>query len=175
MINAIGHGTGALTMGNAALEGAKINSESGKFSSILKEMNLDEVRENQARAKVEQMGKLNGDWTTGFSGTYTSEADKTARPQGAAANQSLRGEKRTIDRTSKLYESALALESYLVKQMLGEMRKTVLRADGEGSQAKKIYEDMLFDEYAVSMTKGAGFGIADQIYLQFTNEGQNDV
>ena len=28
-----------------------------------------------------------------------------------------------------------------------------------------MYEDMLFDEYATAMTKNAGFGLADQIYL----------
>ena len=29
-----------------------------------------------------------------------------------------------------------------------------------------MYEDMLYDELAVSMTKNAGFGLADQIYLE---------
>lgn len=121
-----------------------------------------------------EAGRLGGDWTSGFSGTYTSEADRSALPRGAAANQAMPGKQQTIDRTSKLYEKSLELESYLVKQMLGEMRKTVMKADGEGSHARKIYEDMLYDEYAVSMTKGAGFGLADQIYLQLSDGGRND-
>jgi flagellar protein FlgJ len=31
-----------------------------------------------------------------------------------------------------------------------------------------MYEDMLYDEYATSMTKNAGFGLADQIYMQLS-------
>lgn len=56
----------------------------------------------------------------------------------------------------------------MVKMMVSQMRKTVLKAGGEGDFASKMYEDMLFDEYAVAMTKNAGFGLADQMYLQLS-------
>lgn len=60
----------------------------------------------------------------------------------------------------------MELESYFVKQMLSEMRKTVNKSALGGSDfAGEMYNDMLFDEYAASMTKNAGFGLADQIYL----------
>ena len=168
-INSIKNGFASLTAGKTAVESTKIRAGEERFSELLEKMQGEE------RAKTAPSGRLNGDWTTGFAHTYTSEADKHALARGAAANQAgAGGEKRTIDRTSKLYESSLELESYLVKQMLNEMRKTVIKADGEQSQAKKIYEDMLYDEYAISMTKGAGFGLADQIYLQLSNEGKNN-
>ena len=80
---------------------------------------------------------------------------------------------RTIDRTSRLYEKSLEMENYLVKQMLSEMRKTVVKSGSEDS-ARKIYEDMLFDEYSTMMTKNAGFGLADQMYLQLSAGGAND-
>ncbi|MCQ2580503.1 MAG: rod-binding protein, partial [Treponemataceae bacterium] len=41
----------------------------------------------------------------------------------------------------------------------------------DGSQneyAQNMYEDMLYDELANSVTKSAGFGLADQIYLQLS-------
>ena len=60
------------------------------------------------------------------------------------------------------------MESYIVKQMLSSMRKTILRADGDTSFARGMYEDMLYDEYATAMTKNAGFGLADQMYLQLS-------
>ena len=44
------------------------------------------------------------------------------------------------------------------------MRKTVMKSS-ENDFAKETYEDMLYDEYSVSMTKNGGFGLADQIYL----------
>ena len=63
----------------------------------------------------------------------------------------------------------MELESYFVKQMLSSMRKTVMKSE-ESDFATQTYEDMLFDEYATSMTKNAGFGLADQIYLQLNVE-----
>jgi len=48
--------------------------------------------------------------------------------------------------------------------MLNSMRKTVMKSS-ENDFAKETYEDMLYDEYSVSMTKNGGFGLADQIYL----------
>ena len=105
---------------------------------------------------------MNGDWTSGFAG-LSNQTDAKAR--GAAVNQAAaHGESRTIDKTSELYEKSLELENYFVKQMLSEMRKTVHKAY-EGDFASKMYEDMLYDEYSTAMTKSAGFGLADQIYL----------
>jgi flagellar protein FlgJ len=168
-------GYGALTNGKSAVESAKISSEKGRFESLLGEMkDSSSVGLGISSSQVVEAGRVNGDWTSGFSGTYTSEADKNALPRGAAANQAgPNAKQQTIDRTSKLYEKSLELENYLVKQMLSEMRKTVMKAN-EDDNAKKIYEDMLFDEYATMMTKNAGFGLADQMYLQLSNGGAND-
>jgi flagellar protein FlgJ len=33
-----------------------------------------------------------------------------------------------------------------------------------------MYEDMLYDEYAKDYTKNAGFGLADQVYLEVTGQ-----
>ena len=168
-------GLGALTAGKSAAESAKITSEKSKFESLLNGMKeSNTIGMGISSSQVVEEGRVNGDWTSGFSGTYTSSADKNALPRGAAANQAgERAEKRTIDRTSKLYEKSLELENYLVKQMLSEMRKTVMKTNGDDN-AKKIYEDMLYDEYATMMTKNAGFGLADQMYLQLSNGGAND-
>jgi Rod binding domain-containing protein len=75
-----------------------------------------------------------------------------------------------IDRSSDLYEQCAQFESIFVKMMLKEMKKTV--GEGgliDGGYAEDIFEDMLYDEYATSMTKTARFGLADQVYLQLSN------
>jgi len=117
-------------------------------------------------------GKLNGDYTSGFEKTFRALSDKTALPSGAAVNDvpvsGIKTEKK-IDKTSVLYEKSLELESYIIKIMLSSMRGTLTGASVYGeepSYAQKMYEDMLYDELAVTMTKHAGFGLADQIYLQ---------
>lgn len=134
------------------------------------------IRQAAGAAHVMQSGRLNGDCGSGFAGTFTSELDKQAAPVGAAANQANgHGTARAIDRTSELYEKSMEMESYIVKQMLSSMRKTVMRANGEQSYAEQMYEDMLYDEYAVQMTKNAGFGLADQLYLQLSADGSAGV
>lgn len=117
-------------------------------------------------------GKLNGDYTSGFEKTFRALSDKAALPSGAAANDvPVSGAKteKKIDKTSVLYEKSLELESYIIKIMLSSMRGTLTGTSVYGeepSYAQKMYEDMLYDELAVTMTKHAGFGLADQIYLQ---------
>lgn len=72
-----------------------------------------------------------------------------------------------IDRGSKLYEQCQEFESIFVQMMLKEMRATVNKSDMlDGGYAEEVFEDMLYEERAKSMTKSAGFGLADQMYLE---------
>lgn len=153
-----------ITGGQGALQVARENSITSKYNEIANKLQREE-NTTVASSQIVQNGRFNGDYTTGYSGTFTSELDKTAKPTGAAANQANSHVKpKTIDKTSELYEKSLELEGFFVKQMLSEMRKTILKAN-ESDFAQNMYEDMLYDEYATAMTKNAGFGLADQIYL----------
>lgn len=78
---------------------------------------------------------------------------------------------RQIEKDSKLYEQCKELETFIVKTLLDSMRKTVMKSEliDEG-YAGEIYEDMLYDEYAQSMTKNASLGLADQAYLELTGQ-----
>jgi peptidoglycan hydrolase FlgJ len=170
-MNTIG-GYSAITHGESALQSAKANQEQSKFESLLNEMSSAQnsgVGSNVSSEQVGESGRLNGDYRSGFSGTFSTPGAKTSAPVGAAANQANASVKsRTIDRTSALYEKSLEMESYLVKMMLSSMRKTVIHADGDQNYARSMYEDMLYDEYATTMTKNAGFGLADEMYLQLS-------
>ncbi len=165
-IGLVGNTYSGITNGNGALQSARNNADNAKFSELLDRLQKqDDGRGTVASDQIVQSGRLNGDYTTGFSGTFTSSLDKAARPTGAAANQANpHVQPKTIDRTSELYEKSMELESYFVKQMLSEMRKTIMKSQ-ESDFAQQTYEDMLYDEYATAMTKNAGFGLADQIYL----------
>lgn len=110
--------------------------------------------------------KLNGDYISSLAISNPSIADKKANVQGNAAG-SMISKGKTIDKTSKLYEQALELESYFVKIMLNTMKDS-LKGDilTKESYAGKMYRDMMFDELSRIVTKNAGFGLADQIYLE---------
>jgi len=76
-----------------------------------------------------------------------------------------------IDKEDKLYQLCLELETFLVKNLLTSMRNTVQKSGFvDDSFAGKIYEDMLYDEYAKDYTKSANFGLAEQAYRQLKNK-----
>jgi flagellar protein FlgJ len=84
--------------------------------------------------------------------------------------------KQTIDRTSKLYEKSQELETFFMKIVLSSMRATVSKSSlsgEENSYASKMYEDMMYDEFATAMTKNAGFGLADQVYEQLAKSNEH--
>ncbi|MBD5406058.1 MAG: flagellar biosynthesis protein FlgJ [Treponema sp.] len=161
--------------GSAAMQTASIGGENSKFADLLESIRAESEKNSDSAEKTStisssqilQEGRLNGDMKTDFHGAFTSSADKNALPQGAARNQAgVHGTTKTIDKTSRLYEKSMELESFFVKQMLSSMRKTVSKSGLGGNDfAGQMYEDMIFDEYATAMTKNAGFGLADQIYL----------
>ena len=153
-----------ITNGKGALTSAKQTADGNSFAALVEKLLCDEEKSEStvASSSVSQRGRLNGDWTSGFSGSFTQTA---AKPTGAAVNQAnVHVQPKTIDKTSELYEKSLELENYFVKQMLSAMRKTVVKTN-ESDFAQNMYEDMLYDEYSTAMTKSAGFGLADQIYL----------
>jgi flagellar protein FlgJ len=79
-----------------------------------------------------------------------------------------------IDKTDKLYEQCLELETFLIKNLISSMRSTVQKTGliDEGF-AGKMYEDMLYDEYAREFAKNAHFGLAEQAYLELSGRGLN--
>jgi len=76
-----------------------------------------------------------------------------------------------IDKTDKLYEQCAELEIFLVKTLISSMRNTVQKSGfiDEGF-AGKMYEDMLYDEYARDFSKNANFGMAEMAYLELTGQ-----
>lgn len=164
-INGLSGGLSSITNGYAASQSANLQNEMSKFQNLLDTL----MTENESSPKVVDSGRVNGEYTSGFAGTFKSDADKNALPSGFAANSASNSSKKVeIDKTSKLYEKSLELESYFVKIMLSSMKNTVQKSGlmGNDSHASKMYEDMFYDELAVSMTKSAGFGLADQIYME---------
>ena len=73
-----------------------------------------------------------------------------------------------IDRKSGLYKQCEEFQSIFAKMMLKEMRNSVDKSDSllSGGWAEDIYQDQLDDEYSKTLSKNAGFGLAEQLYRQ---------
>lgn len=98
------------------------------------------------------------------------ESERNAFYSGSPANVTSYSSKTPIDKTDKLYELCLELETFIIKNLLSSMRNTIQKTGlVDDSFAGKMYEDMLYDEYAKDFTRNANFGLAEQAYRQLKN------
>jgi flagellar protein FlgJ len=97
------------------------------------------------------------------------ERTRAAQDAASSPDSSRLPSEAPIDKTDKLYQLCLELETFIVKNLLTGMRNTVQKSGFvDDSFAGKMYEDMLYDEYAKEYTKSAGFGLAEQAYRQLS-------
>lgn len=76
----------------------------------------------------------------------------------------------------KLRDACRDFEAILIKQMLDSMRKTVPENSMiKENQGEKIFEDMLYQEYATSMADTGSLGISDIMYQQMTIKNKGDL
>ena len=95
---------------------------------------------------------------------------KTSENREQLTNDNTQRPGKGIDKDDKLYQLCLELETFLIKNLLTSIRNTVQKTGlVEEGFAGKMYEDMLYDEYAKDFTKNAGFGLAEQAYKQLKN------
>lgn len=180
-----GGGESAVNRGggvSSALTQAELSRDANEFSALVKEMqnrtalNLSGSLSlsGLSSSEVRRGSRLNGDYTQGFSGAFTSESDKHARPSGLASQTRTKdGGTPVIDKTSELYEQSLELENYFVKILLSSARATVQKSSLAGSEneyARNMYEDMMWDNISEAVTKNASFGLADQIYIELSGQ-----
>jgi flagellar protein FlgJ len=77
--------------------------------------------------------------------------------------------KTPIDKTDKLYEACMELETFMIKNLIKSMRSTVQKTGLiDTGFAGEVYEDMLYDEYAKSFAQNANFGFAELAYRELT-------
>ena len=70
-----------------------------------------------------------------------------------------------IDKSDKLYEMCVELETFLIKNLIKGMRSTVQKTKLiDTGFAGEMYEDMLYDEYAKTFSKNANLGFAEMAY-----------
>ncbi len=147
---------------------ASVSHEKSSFAAFVEHAQKQPTDTGQPALKNT---RLSGDYLSSFDISQPTTSDIEAKPQGLGAHSNTSTEK-VIDKTSELYKKSLELESYLVKIMLNSMRSTLGKTSltGKDSFAGKMYKDMMYEELSRNVTKNAGFGLADQMYLQLSDE-----
>ena len=65
----------------------------------------------------------------------------------------------------KLWDACVEMESLLVGRMMKEMRKSVEKTGWiNGGHAEEIFEDMLYDEYSLDISRNSNLGLAKMLY-----------
>ncbi len=72
---------------------------------------------------------------------------------------------------TEMKEACDNFEALFIKIMLDSMKATVPERSLFGkNQGEEYFEDMLYDEYAKSMSQTDSFGISDAMYRQMTTQ-----
>ncbi len=87
----------------------------------------------------------------------------------STANNTNNKNAKAIDK--KLMDVCVEMESIFVSRMLKEMRNTLPEEKLiNGGFAEKIFEDMLYDQYALSLSKTSNLGLATMLYKELSGK-----
>ena len=65
----------------------------------------------------------------------------------------------------KLMNTCIEMESLFVAKMFKEMRNSIEKSDWlHGGFAEEIFQDMLYDEYSLMVSKNSNLGLAKMLY-----------
>ncbi|MDA3852123.1 MAG: rod-binding protein [Spirochaetaceae bacterium] len=82
----------------------------------------------------------------------------------------------SIEDDKKLREACQDFEAILIKQMLDAMKKTLPEGSLiEKNQGEKIFEDMLYQEYAKTVSREEPMGVSDMMYRQMVRQNKGDL
>jgi Rod binding domain-containing protein len=74
---------------------------------------------------------------------------------------------KTLSKSEKLAEASRQFESMLLRQILSSARKTVIKSKvTEDSLSSGVYQDMVNDQLADSISRSGGFGLARGLATQ---------
>jgi len=109
-----------------------------------------------------------------FNGLRAREKFVTDRVSGKKFNDvlhdSLKTEKKRV-KDEKLMDVCVEMESIFVSKMLREMRNTIHKSQLlHGGFAEEIFEDMLYDKYALSISKNSSLGLAGMLYNELSGK-----
>jgi peptidoglycan hydrolase FlgJ len=107
-----------------------------------------------------QKGADRTDSSASFEETLSSALRKNG-PSLSAREKSGKAEREQ----KRLWDACIEMESLLVGRMMKEMRKTVEKTGWiNGGPAEEIFEDMLYDEYSLNMSRNSNLGLAKMLY-----------
>lgn len=102
---------------------------------------------------------------------YSGKKDFLALLNKAVDDSTVKPDTRVKEKDEKLMHVCIEMESLFVARMLREMRNTVHKnALLHGGFAEEVFEDMLYDEYALRLSKTSSLGLAKMLYEELSKK-----
>lgn len=105
------------------------------------------------------MDLLAGDYSSIMTGTLSTQSVKQD-----SKTESLKNKITNSSTDEEMMEACKSFESYFVEQMIQSMRDTIPKDEEENSEYEDCFGDMLYQEYANSITESGQLGIAQKLY-----------
>lgn len=103
------------------------------------------------------------------SGSQFEDRLAEARSLTNEVNPALKNKNFKSPAEKKLWDTCVEVESLFVAKMFKEMRNSVEKTEWiNGGFAEEIFEDMLYDEYALQLSKNSSIGMAKMIYEEMS-------
>lgn len=101
---------------------------------------------------------INGD-----SSFYTAAQQASSKAQTSKIEQQL-GSDLSNATDEELLDACKSFESYLVQQVVKQVKSTIAKSDQDENQYISYFGDMMYEEYANQITESGTLGIAQQLY-----------
>ncbi len=98
---------------------------------------------------------------------YMQNAQNTARTSGL--EQKLTNGSMTEATDEELMDACKEFESYLVEQVLKQVKESIPKTEEEENQYTEYFGDMMLQEYASAITEQGSLGIAQKLYEGMKN------
>jgi len=95
---------------------------------------------------------------------FTSTIANTGKTSKTSKLESTLSKDMTTASDEELLESCKSFESYLVEQVVKQVKETVAASEEEENSYLSYFGDMMFEEIAGQITESGQLGIANQLY-----------
>lgn len=122
------------------------------------------IRDEDFAAKLVRVPAQAGTAADAGRESFDKVLSRTVNDGGGAIGKNT-GATKHAKQEKRLWDACIEMESLFVGRMLKEMRKTVHKSGWiNGGFAEEIFEDMLYDEYALSLSRNSNLGLAKMLY-----------
>lgn len=105
---------------------------------------------------------ISGDYSFYNAAAQTASTSKSSKLESQLSNTLSNGFEGASD--EELMDACKSFESYMVQQVMKQVKNAVAKSDDEEGEYVSYFGDMLYEQYANDIVESGELGIAQQLY-----------